>query len=260
MSEIVQNSCIFYLVNNNQIHLSRLQSSLKCLNDNFLNKYPYPVVFGYDNLSDDIKYTISTWAPKNHFFRQLVFELPDYSTEIKNNIPEKFKGHWDENAYFSLGYRHMCRYFAGEMFKDSFFEKVNYFLRLDCDSYILEPLTYDPIRYMADNDIKYGTVGEKENELDYVIIGFKDFLLQFFDKEYTLPSVNKTYDTHFELVDYKWFKTSDYMKYYSAIDQTGKIFTNRWGDAPIKYQGVNYFVPKNKIHVFNIPYKHGGNL
>jgi alpha 1,2-mannosyltransferase len=260
MKDVIENSCIFYLVNNNPIHLRRLQSSLQCLQSNFLNEYPYPIVFGYDDLSNEIKNNITQNLTAKHYFHKINFTIPDYPEEIKAQIPEFFKGHWDENAYFSIGYRHMCRYFAGEILKDPFFEKVNYLLRLDCDSYITDKLTFDIFQFVKDKKIKYATVGEKENELDYVIIGLKEFLHDFFKKDYKLPSINKTFDTHFELIDYKWFKDSPYLEFYNTIDDTGRIYTNRWGDAPIKYQGVNYFLDKNEIYIFDLPYKHGGDL
>ena len=62
--------------------------------------------------------------------------MPDYPQEILSQIPEKFKGHWDENAFFSMGYRHMCRFFSGEIFKHPIMENYDNYLRLDTDSFI----------------------------------------------------------------------------------------------------------------------------
>lgn len=41
---MIKNSCIFYLVNNNQIHINRLFDSLDCLLTNFIPNNPYKVV------------------------------------------------------------------------------------------------------------------------------------------------------------------------------------------------------------------------
>ena len=189
------------------------------------------------------------------------FSVPQYySQDILDQIPEKFKGDWDENAFFSMGYRHMCRYFSGAIYKDPFFENVDYMLRIDCDSYFIDKLDYDIFKYVADNNIKYSSVAERENESDYVIIGLKEFLEKYFDDDYKMPSVNKTFDTHFELVNFKWFREEPYIKYFNEIDKTGNIFIRRWGDAPLKYQGVKYMLPEDQIHMFNLPYKHGGDL
>ena len=129
---IIPNSCIFYLVNDQEVHLRRLESSLKCLNDNFLKDYPYPVVFGHEGLPGSTKDRIRKVAPTNHYFHKVDFSLPDYSQDILDKIPEKFKGHWDENAFFSMGYRHMCRLFSGGLYKDEFFNNVKSIIVYSC--------------------------------------------------------------------------------------------------------------------------------
>ena len=130
---MVNKSVIFYLVNDNQIHLRRLYKSLDLLQENFLKKYPYPVVFGHEGLSQDVVDEIKKHAPTNHYFYNVKFKIPDYPKEIIDQIPEKFKGHWDDNAFFSIGYRHMCRFFAGDMYKHKFFEYEN----KRCTSYLI---------------------------------------------------------------------------------------------------------------------------
>ena len=226
---IIPNSCIFYLVNEQEVHLARLESSLKCLKKNFLKEHPYPVVLGHEGLSAATKDRIRKVVPDTHYFHKVEFSLPDYSKDILDKIPEKFKGHWDENAFFSMGYRHMCRLFSGGLYKDKFFDNVKYIMRLDCDSYITDKITQDPFKVMADKEAIYGYVGEEE-DMDYVI------------------------------EDCEWFRTGPYMKFFDEIDKTGNIYIKRWGDAPIKYQGVMRLVPKDKRIKFDLPYKHGGDL
>jgi hypothetical protein len=259
MKNIIKKSVIFYLINDNQIHLNRLFSSLYLLNKNFLSSYPYPVVFGHEGLPQDaIDHIKKILNVETHFFN-INFILPDYTEEIKNKIPFKFKGHWDENAFFSIGYRHMCRLFSGDIFNYDFFSNVDYFLRLDCDSYFIDEIKYDIFDFVKTNNILYATVGERQNEMDYVIEGFEDFCKNYFKDAYRSDCINNTFDTHFELINFKWFKEGPYMKYFKAIDDTANIFIKRWGDAPIKYQGVKNLIPSQQIHIFDLPYKHGGD-
>ena len=68
------------------------------------------------------------------------------------------------------------------------------------------------------------------------------------------------YQTHFFIEDCEWFRTGPYMKFFDEIDKTGNIYIKRWGDAPIKYQGVMRLVPKNKRIKFDLPYRHGGDF
>ena len=256
---MIPNSFIFYLVNNNVIHLKRLYDSLDCLNKNFLSTYPYTVVFGHEGLSEDTINEIKKHIHTPHHFYKLEFKIPNYTQHIVNQIPEKFKGHWDENAFFSMGYRHMCRFFAGEIFKDSFFDNVNYLLRIDCDSYFTGKIEKDIFKVMQDTKSVYASVGE-DTDMDYVVEGLHDFCDNHFNVKRNDIRYNGMYQTHFELVDFKWFKMREYLDFYNKIDETGNIYIKRWGDAPIKYQGVNRLLSKDQIHMFELPYKHGGDL
>jgi hypothetical protein len=48
------------------------------------------------------------------------------------------------------------------------------------------------------------------------------------------------------------------MSFYKKIDNSGGIYINRWGDAPIKYIGVNLFATQSKIlPVDGFIYQHG---
>lgn len=261
--QIIDKSCIFFLVKNDAHHLKRFELCLDLLNNNFLKKYPYPVVLGHEGIDNNIlNYFKSRIISKTYFYK-LNFNLNDYSKEIISKIPEKFKGHWDEHAFFSIGYRHMCRLFSGEIYKDSFFDNVNYLMRLDTDSFFNKELSFDLFKYMQDNDLIYATFRENK-DLDYVCEGLfdcvKDFLnINNIDKELKCINYNGTVETHIEISNMKKIKNSDYMKMYDFIDKTGNIYIKRWGDANIKYFGMKLFFDKQSCFLEdkNIGYSHG---
>jgi len=256
---MVKNSCIFYLVNDNPIHINRLYDSLKCLQKNFLDEYPYPVVIGHEGISQTVVENIKQYIKSKVFFYRVNFDLPDYQQEVLDQIPEKFKGHWDESAFFSIGYRHMCRFFSGEIYKYPFFEKVKYLLRLDCDSYFTNKVTYDIFQRMEETKSVYGTVGV-DTDMDYVVEGFGDACINYFKENFNSAKPTTMFQTHFDLTDVQWIKTSDYMKFYEFIDSTGNIYIKRWGDAVIKYQGMSHAAGSRICLFGDLPYKHGGNL
>jgi FkbM family methyltransferase len=259
IDKIVPNSIIFYLVNNNPIHIKRLYDSLDCLQKNFLDEYPYPVVFGHEGISQAIIDTIKQKLNVKTYFYKIDFKVPDYSQEILKQIPERLKGHWDENAFFSMGYRHMCRFFSGEIYKDPFFEKVKFLLRLDCDSYFTKKVTYDIFKRMEDTGSVYGTVGE-DTDMDYVVEGFGDACMSYFKENYNFSKPVTMFQTHFDLTDVQWVRNSDYMDFYDFIDSTGNIYIKRWGDAVIKFQGMTHTAGSRIYRFSDIPYKHGGDL
>lgn len=256
---MVKNSCIFYLVNDNPIHIRRLYNSLECLQKNFLDEYPYPVVIGHEGISQTVIDNIKHYIKSEVYLYNVNLKMPDYTQEILNQIPERFKGHWDENAFFSIGYRHMCRFFSGEIYKDPFFEKVKYLLRLDCDSYFTNKVTYDIFKRMEETKSVYGTVGE-DTDMDYVVEGFGDVCMSYFKDSYNFSKPTTMFQTHFDLTDVQWIKNSDYMDFYDFIDSTGNIYIKRWGDAIIKYQGMVHTAGSGIYLFSDLPYKHGGDL
>lgn len=256
---MVKNSCIFYLVNDNPIHINRLYDSLMCLQENFLAEFPYPVVICHEGISQNVIDNIKQRIKTAIYFYKINFKIPDYPQEILNQIPERFKGHWDENAFFSIGYRHMCRFFSGEIYKDPFFEKVKFLLRLDCDSYFTKKVTYDIFKRMEDTGSVYGTIGE-DTDMDYVVEGFGDACMSYFKENYNLSKPATMFQTHFDLTDVQWIKNSEYMKFYDFIDSTGNIYIKRWGDAVIKFQGMTHTAGSRIYRFSDIPYKHGGDL
>lgn len=255
----VPKSVIFYLVNDNPIHIKRLYNSLECLQRNFLDEYPYPVVIGHEGISQTTIENIKQRLNVNVYFYDVEFKIPDYPQEILNQIPERFKGHWDENAFFSIGYRHMCRFFSGEIYKEPFFANVEYLLRLDCDSYFTDKVKYDIFRRMADTNSVYGTIGT-DTDMDYVVEGFGDACANYFKDKYNFSKPTTMFQTHFDLTDVQWIKSSDYMDFYDYVDSTGNIYIKRWGDAVVKYQGMSH-TAGGRIYLFgDLPYKHGGDL
>ena len=65
-------------------------------------------------------------------------------------------------------------------------------------------------------------------------------------------------NTNFELGRNDWFMNSEYMNYFNKIDESGNIYIKRWGDAPIKYLGINLFCEPNKIvPIKGFVYQHG---
>ena len=60
------------------------------------------------------------------------------------------------------------------------------------------------------------------------------------------------YYTNWELGKVDWFLTSEYITFYNMIDENGGIYTKRWGDAPIKFLGVNLFMPQKHFNQFMV--------
>ena len=255
-------NCIVYLVRSSDTDVEMFNRSLDLLEKNVLAFTKDTDVLVYVEESFE-EYKSSVQTNLKLRYETIVFEVPDYPEEIASQIPEFFPHpthgsgpvDWGHPG-FPMGYRHMCRFFSGEMYKQSSLKEYNYYLRLDTDSFIHTPLNYDIFEWAEENKCYYGCIApaiQKDNPK--VIDGLWSFINDLYPN--TIPEGMMFY-TNFEIGNVKWFLTSPYMEFYNEIDKCGGIYTKRWGDAPIKFLGINLFMPKENIKpVSGFTYQHG---
>jgi len=183
-------NCILYLVRSSEDDLNDFNKSLSLLESNLI---PYTsdvdlVVFCEESFEG---YKSRVESNLNIKYQTIEFKLPEYSEEILNKIPEFFPHPTHGNGPvawghpgFSMGYRHMCRFFSGEMYKYDIIKNYDYYLRLDTDSFIHTPLNYDIFEWAKVNECYYGFIApaiQQDNEK--VVEGFLAV-----EKEYCLPA------------------------------------------------------------------------
>lgn len=255
-------NCILYLVRSSQQDVNDFNKSLELVEKNLLN---------YSNSTDVLVFceeSFEEYKPLvksnvNIRYETIEFKVPDYPQEILDQIPEFFPHPTHGNGPiewghpgFSMGYRHMCRFFSGEVYKHKAVQEYDYYLRLDTDSFIHTPLNYDIFEWAKVNQCYYGYVApavQKDNPK--VIEGLWDYVNDLYPND--IPEGLMFY-TNFELGKVKWFLTSPYMEFYNSLDETGGFYTKRWGDAPVKFLGINIFLSeKHIIPVNGFTYQHG---
>jgi hypothetical protein len=255
-------NCIIYLVRSSDEDIEMFNQSLSLLEKNLL-KYTSGtdiLVFVEDSFE---LYKEKVVTDLDLQYHTIQFEVPDYPKEIADQIPEFFPHPTHGNGPiewghpgFSMGYRHMCRMFSGELYNFDVIRKYNYYLRLDTDSYIHTPLNYDIFDWAKNNNCYYGFIAPAvQTDNPKVIEGLWEFVKESYPNN--IPEGMMFY-TNFELGKVDWFLTSPYMEFYNKIDKSGGIYTKRWGDAPIKFLGVNLFMPQENIQpVTGFTYQHG---
>jgi len=255
-------NCILYLVRSSDKDLIDFNKSLELLEKNLIpfTKNVDLVVF-CENSFDEYKSEVKTNL--NIKYQEIEFKVPDYPKEIKDNIPDFFPHPTHGNGPvawghpgFSMGYRHMCRFFSGQIYEFDILKAYDYYLRLDTDSFIHTPLNYDIFEWAKKNECYYGYISpavQRDNEK--VIDGLWEYVNQFYPNNI---SNGMMFYTNFELAKTSWFSTSQYKNFYNLIDKCGGIYTKRWGDAPIKFLGINLFMDKKHIiPVQGFTYQHG---
>ena len=157
-------NCIIYLVRSSDEDVEMLNQSLALLEENLLRftSNTDVLVFVEDTFLD-YKDKVQTNLDLKYYLVE--FDVPKYPKEIADQIPEFFPHPTHGNGPvawghpgFSMGYRHMCRFFSGEIYKQSVIRKYDYYLRLDTDSFIHTPLNYDIFTWAKNNHCDYGFI------------------------------------------------------------------------------------------------------
>ena len=262
-------NAVVYLLNNHPKDINNFRLSIQYLVNNYLFSFPCDLIFFHESdfPQNEIE-LISNSLSKFYFnfkFVKIDFCIPAYSDEILKEIPDFFP-HPDfpECQGFSIGYRHMCRFFAGEIFKHPELQSYNFVWRLDTDSFILNKFGYDVFEKMNTNNSIYGYINI-QNDNEGVIKNLWPSCSKYFnsinknnifenDSEFHF---RKVFYTNFEIFNMSWFKSEEYQSFYNYIDESAGIYKYRWGDHVIRYIALNSLVDKDKLLFFNdIDYFH----
>ena len=103
---------IVYLARSAEADVADLEKSLKLLRKNFLRRFSYPViVFIEESFKPEWKQRLLETTRVKCRFETIRFEIPSFLAG------EKFPEYVLEPK-FKMGYRHMCRFFSGAIYRE----------------------------------------------------------------------------------------------------------------------------------------------
>ena len=160
------------------------------------------------------------------------------------------------------GYRHMCHFFANDIFLRDELRSYEYYMRLDVDSFILSKVKFNVFDRMRRAGIKYAyrMVMTESKEFS---VGLLDLANSFFKDNPELnratPKICKVrlYYTNFEICELAYFRDAPWQRFFAAIDKAGGIWRHRWGDAPIRWLGLRHLLLPNEVYCLKgMTYRH----
>lgn len=255
-------AAIAYLVRSKPKDIADLKRSLSLLDTNFNNRFNYPVIIFHEDFNESLMGDIQRATHSNLQFEKVKFEIPDFLN--KADIPEFV---YADGFEFSIGFRHMCRFFSGLIFQHPALKDFDYLWRLDADSFVLGKIDYDLFQFMQKNNYFYGYIHILKEHPDFVK-GFWDTVKKYIQLNNIRPTfLNKFlqdegwdrsyYYANFEISKLDFWRSNEFLNFFNYLDRSGGIYKYRWGDTIIHFLAISIFVPENQIHMFNdISYQH----
>jgi len=220
--------------------------SLQQLQQHYLDKFPHSVQLFHegDFLAPQQK-LLQNICP-SLTFREVNIDPPphiDLSQKHKWGMPR-----------FGVGYRNMCRFFAMGLYP--LIQDLDYYMRMDDDSFIGSQVTADPFETMAKSGLRYAwrcTRPERTSSVNGLLR-----CMQQHDPNLAVKWNRTIFYNNFHIAKPTLWMQEPMKSMLEAIDQHGGIYTQRWGDAPIQSLLVRAYVPQELRHCFTgFKYQHG---
>lgn len=255
-------AAIVYLVRSRSKDINELKRSLSLLDINFNDKFNYPVIIFHEDFNNNLMEDIQKSTHSKLKFEKVEFEIPNI---LRNEtIPEFI---YVNGFEFSIGYRHMCRFFSGLIYQNPALKDYDYYWRLDTDSFLLDKIDYDIFRFMQENNYVYGYTNTGCDHPD-AVSGLWDATEKYIEENNIQPTFLHKYiqngiwdrtgfGTNFEISKLDFWRSDEYMNFFKYLDKEGGTYKYRWGDNVIHLLAISMFIPENQVHKFsNIAYKH----
>ena len=170
---------------------------------------------------------------------------------------------------FSIGYRHMIRWFSLHLWTFASEAGYEWVMRLDEESFIHSPIQYNLTQFMRDRDLTYA-YRISFTEWPTSATGFPETLRAYLDMypqgdaphllaHCTPASLDGltgagwsrfSFYNNFFLTAVPFWQRPDVRRLLEFVDRSGGIYTHRWGDALIHTAAVQIFLPEGGVHKF----------
>jgi len=254
---------IVYLARSTEQDVTELIGSLSSLKKHFLDRFPYPVIaYVEESFRPEWKHRVILKTGITPKFERVHFEIPEFLNP--KDIPQYYP---PGTTLHPIGYRHMCRFFSGTIYRHPSLEPYDYYWRLDTDSRLLSEIRYDLFEFMERENYRYGycsivmdgpvyteqmwSVVKEYIEAQKITPSFLDDYIE--DGEWNLS----LYYTNFEIAALEFWRSKQFSDFFDHIDRSGGIYRYRWGDHAVHLFAVAMFMNRDEVYRFkDIGYYH----
>lgn len=151
-----------------------------------------------------------------------------------------------------LGYNHMCRFFAMQIFGVVHELGYAWIMRVDDDIFFLRRVAYDPFRLLFERPeavYGYGVLNREEHEV--TVATLQPWLVEWCKRrrlafcEATAAEVfsHMYFNNLFAANVEWWLRDPGVRDLMQDVDQSAGIYRNRWGDAPLHTAALKLLIP-----------------
>jgi hypothetical protein len=172
---------------------------------------------------------------------------------------------FDPSSGIRYGYKYMCKFFALDMYPH--LKDYDYYLRCDTDCKI-KILNYDIFDYVQKNSIQYGYALRKleahKLTKETLPVFTENYLNKCTIKPRSLMDVPLStcfnFYNNFHIGKVSFFLRPDVQHFLHAVNESGRILSDRWGDSTIQAYAVRLFMdPQHIQYIPDFSYVHGSH-
>jgi len=263
------NAVMLMLARNSE--LEGAVSSVRQLEETFNQKYHYPWVFlNEEPFTEEFQRRVSAVTNSSVSFGLIPPEdwfQPDWIDEGKAKAGRDALVRQNIIYGDSVPYRNMCRFQSRAFYKQELVLPYRYYWRVEPHVSFHCDLDFDPFAYLYNNKKVYGfnlAVYEWMETIPSLWSSVKEFVKLY--PKYVAPNNSMEfissdggekyngchYWSNMEIADMEFWRGEAYSAYADYLESTGGFYYERWGDAPVHTMGVSLFLPKDKIHFFDL--------
>ena len=165
-----------------------------------------------------------------------------------------------------FAYRYMCKFFTIDLY-DYLIDNYDYYMRIDADDYITK-MDVDLFQWTIDNKIEYGFPIRKIEGHAKTRNTFPKWIENYmkaceFEAKAIMDRPLSTcfhFYNNFHIGKVSFFSRPDVQHYLKAVNDSGKIQENRWGDSTIQAYAIRLFMDPIKIRMIpDLIFVHGSH-
>jgi hypothetical protein len=164
-----------------------------------------------------------------------------------------------------FGYKYMCKFFGLDMY--DYLREFEYYMRCDTDCY-MKRLDYDVLQWAEDHKLGYGYALRKLEAHGPTRQTLPMWTQKYLSRCNLKPtavmdrplSVCFNFYNNWHIGSVAFFNRPDVRHFLEAVNASGHILSDRWGDSTIQAYAVRLFMDIGQLLVVpNVTYVHGSH-